>query len=47
MKMTILGSPAYTAPEITSGESYGLKVDVYSIGVMIYYLVSDVFPFEV
>jgi len=33
-----MGTPTYTAPEIVAGESYGLKADVFSMGVVLYEL---------
>merc|ERR1719407_363034 len=29
-----MGTPTYTAPEIVNGESYGVKADVFSMGVV-------------
>lgn len=40
------GSPGYIAPEIFQTDSFDTKVDVYSAGVIFYYLVYGVFPFE-
>ena len=33
-----MGTPTYTAPEIVNGESYGVKADVFSMGVVLYEL---------
>lgn len=30
-----MGTPTYTAPEIVNGESYGVKADVFSMGVVL------------
>ena len=30
-----MGTPTYTAPEIVNGESYSLKADVFSLGVVL------------
>ena len=30
-----MGTPTYTAPEVVNGESYGLKADVFSLGVVL------------
>jgi calcium-dependent protein kinase len=34
------------APEIIQGHSYNYEVDVWSMGVMLHYLVSGIMPFE-
>ena len=36
MKMSVVGSPLYAAPEILSGKKYNSNVDVFSTGVMVY-----------
>lgn len=41
----VLGSPLYMAPEIIKGEVYNEKVDVWSIGVITYMLLSGRNPF--
>ena len=35
---TTCGTPIYMAPEIWSFKGYGFKVDIWSLGVVIYYL---------
>ena len=42
---TFLGSPAYMSPEILNGEIYNDKSDLFSIGVLIYKLYFNSFPF--
>ncbi|KAJ8368562.1 hypothetical protein SKAU_G00085900 [Synaphobranchus kaupii] len=44
---TQCGSPAYAAPELLSRQKYGPKVDVWSIGVNLYAMLTGVLPFEV
>jgi len=40
------GSLCYSSPEIITRQPYNNKVDVWSIGVIIYYLSSGTFPFD-
>jgi len=42
---TVLGSPLYMAPELIKAESYDEKVDIWSIGVISYMLLSGRSPF--
>ena len=42
---TLLGTPHYMAPEIVEGLNYTYPADYYSIGVCIYYLLYDKYPF--
>ena len=41
----ILGTPLYMAPEIVYGENYDSKVDVWSIGVITYIMLTGAPPF--
>ena len=41
----VLGSPLYMAPEIIKGQKYNEKVDIWSIGVITYMLLSGRNPF--
>ena len=42
----VLGSPLYMAPELINREPYTEKVDVWSLGVITYQLLSGKTPFE-
>ena len=46
MLTTNCGTPIYMAPEIWRGESYSEKVDIWSIGIVMYYLLSGEHPFN-
>ncbi|MGD2068493.1 MAG: serine/threonine-protein kinase [Gemmatimonadota bacterium] len=41
-----LMTPAYAAPERIRGESAGVSVDVYSLGVILYELLTDRLPYD-
>ncbi len=40
----ITGTPLYLAPEVLAGATASAKSDVYSLGVLLYHLVTDDFP---
>lgn len=42
----VLGTPAYLAPEMATGELVGPAADIYSLGVVIYELVTGRTPFQ-
>lgn len=42
----IAGTPFYMAPEVVNGESYGVKADMWSIGVLLYIMMSGYLPFN-
>ena len=44
---TACGSPVYAAPEMLEGKQYkGSTVDIWSAGIVLYYMLSGSFPFE-
>jgi serine/threonine protein kinase len=36
----MFGTPAYTPPEVFTGQPYGCEVDLWAFGVMLYELVT-------
>lgn len=42
----ITGTPAYMAPEVLAGGRASTRSDIYSLGVLLYYLVSGTYPVE-
>jgi serine/threonine protein kinase len=40
------GTPGTTAPEIIRNESYGSKCDIYSLGILTYFLLAGYRPFD-
>jgi calcium-dependent protein kinase len=42
----VLGSPLYMAPEIIKEENYCEKVDIWSVGIVTYILLSGRPPFK-
>lgn len=43
---TIAGTPYYMAPEIMNGDNYNSKVDIWSLGVILYVFMSGYLPFQ-
>ena len=42
----LCGTPAYVAPEIIKKQRYGLEVDMWSCGVIVYILLAGYPPFD-
>ena len=42
----LTGTPVYLAPEVLNGEHATIASDIYSLGVLLYHLVTRRFPFE-
>ena len=47
LKQTFCGSPIYMAPEILNNNDYDSKSDIWSIGVIIYELITGRSPYKV
>ena len=41
-----IGTPLYMAPEVFAGQPRSTSADIYSLGVLLYYLVSRSYPIE-
>jgi eukaryotic-like serine/threonine-protein kinase len=46
MEGSFLGSPAYMSPEQVKGEATSAQSDVYSLGVLLYHLLTGELPFQ-
>ena len=42
---TIVGTPHYIAPEVITGKGYSFSCDLWSIGVILYEIISCELPF--
>lgn len=45
--MTCTGLPEWSAPEMLRGEKYSNKIDMWSIGCVLYFVIFGQKPFEV
>uniref|UniRef100_A0A0N5AVZ6 protein kinase C n=1 Tax=Syphacia muris TaxID=451379 RepID=A0A0N5AVZ6_9BILA len=45
-RRTIVGTPAYLAPEVLQKRGYNKSLDMWSVGVIIYVTLSGTFPFN-
>ena len=41
----MLGSPAHMAPEIINGDPYDTKCDIFALGTVLYYVLTNALPF--
>lgn len=45
-RRSVVGTPAYLAPEVINNQKYNRYLDMWSVGVIIYVSVSGTFPFN-
>jgi len=45
-RKSVVGTPAYLAPEVLNNRKYNRSLDMWSVGVIIYVSVSGTFPFN-
>jgi len=45
-RRSVVGTPAYLAPEVLSNQGYNRTLDMWSVGVIIYVSLSGTFPFN-
>jgi len=45
-RTSVVGTPAYLAPEVLRNEGYNRSLDMWSVGVIIYVTLSGTFPFN-
>jgi len=46
MIKTLCGTPVCMAPEIVAGAFYNYKVDVWSVGTLLFHLLTGTYPFK-
>ena len=46
MMKTRCGSPLYSSPEIVLGNPYNEKTDIWSLGILLYHMLTGMFPFK-
>ena len=45
-KNQIVGSPAYISPEMAAGDEIDIRSDIYSLGIVLYQMVTGTLPFD-
>jgi serine/threonine protein kinase len=43
---TAVGTPYFMSPQILSGDEYSMKCDVWSLGIMFYYILFGILPWK-
>ena len=43
---TLIGAPAYFAPEQLKGEQYNKTADYWAVGIVMYHMLTGVLPFH-
>ena len=46
LKHTVVGTPYYLSPELCEGKAYNYKTDVWSLGCVLYEMLTKKHPFE-